>query len=92
VLLSWQILLTQNRPQELQATVPQFMIPFVPIIQKGETAFSMFRDLRRKYRWVLGNFTYESLDHLTQNLEKEILERAQRKRDEIIREDEEEGA
>ena len=32
----------RSAPLELQATVPDYMIPFVPILQDGETGFSMF--------------------------------------------------
>ena len=40
-------------PLELQATIPNYMIPFVPIIQEGEKPFAMFVDLWKKYReWV----------------------------------------
>ena len=34
---------------ELQATVPTFNIPFVPIIQKGQKPFSMFNDLQSSF-------------------------------------------
>jgi uncharacterized protein YjbI with pentapeptide repeats len=39
-------------PQELYATVPDFAIPFVPIIEKGRNSYAMFVDLL-KYDWVL---------------------------------------
>ena len=32
----------KSAPLELQAAVPNYMIPFVPILQDGEPAFSMF--------------------------------------------------
>jgi hypothetical protein len=32
----------RSAPLELQATVPEYMIPFVPIIEKGEEPFAMF--------------------------------------------------
>ena len=40
-------------PLELQAAVPNYMVPFVPILQKGEEPFAMFVDLQNKYDWVL---------------------------------------
>ena len=43
----------RSAPLELQATVPDYMIPFVPILQDGESAFSMFANLQTKYDWVL---------------------------------------
>ena len=39
------LLPTQDSESPLQATVPHYQIPFVPIIQEGEEPFSMFRDL-----------------------------------------------
>jgi len=39
-------------PQELTETVPHFMIPFVPIIEKGVRPYAMFPDLL-EYEWVL---------------------------------------
>ena len=36
-------------PLELQATMPDYMIPFVPIIHENEEPFAMFRDLKQKY-------------------------------------------
>jgi hypothetical protein len=43
----------KSAPLELQAAVPDYMIPFVPILQDGEVAFSMFSNLQTKYDWVL---------------------------------------
>jgi hypothetical protein len=37
----------KSSPLELQATVPDYQIPFVPIIQEGESPFAMMVDLRR---------------------------------------------
>ncbi|MGH9928939.1 MAG: pentapeptide repeat-containing protein, partial [Pyrinomonadaceae bacterium] len=39
-------------PLELQATIPDLMIPVLPIIQSGHEAFSMFSDLQRRYSWI----------------------------------------
>jgi hypothetical protein len=52
-------------PLELQATVPNYMIPFVPILQEGEEPFSMFQDLWQKHRdWVLNPLRYDSVERL----------------------------
>jgi hypothetical protein len=45
----------RSAPLELQATVPDYMVPFVPTLQEGEEPFSMFVDLQNKYDWVLSN-------------------------------------
>jgi len=75
-----------SAPLELQATVPDYQIPFVPIIHEGEEPFAMFRDLSGKYDWVLGPvITYSSLDKLTEGFEKGILDRALSKRVELAK-------
>jgi hypothetical protein len=43
----------RSAPLELQATVPDYMVPFAPILQQGKDPFSMFKDLQNKYDWVL---------------------------------------
>ena len=48
----------QSAPLELQAAVPDYMVPFVPILQKGENPFAMFVDLQNKYDWVLPVIAY----------------------------------
>jgi uncharacterized protein YjbI with pentapeptide repeats len=64
----------RSAPLELQATVPEYMIPFVPIIERGEEPFSMFRDLWNKHRdWVLDPIRYPSVDRLVEVLDTEII-------------------
>jgi hypothetical protein len=68
----------RSAPLELQATVPEYMIPFVPIIERGEEPFSMFRDLWIKHReWVLDPIRYPSVDRLIEVLDTEIIAPAQ---------------
>ncbi|WP_428663056.1 pentapeptide repeat-containing protein [Runella sp.] len=69
-------------PLELQATVPDYQIPFVPIIQSGEEAFSMFRDLK-KYDWVLDLLTYSTSDKLKAGFKEAIIDRAWAKHQEL---------
>lgn len=54
----------KSSPLELQATVPNYMIPFVPIIQEGEKPFSMFKDLANKYEWIMDTLVYDSVENL----------------------------
>jgi uncharacterized protein YjbI with pentapeptide repeats len=64
-------------PLELQATVPNYMVPFVPLLQEGELPFSMFADLWKKYRdWVLEPLTYESVDQLIRVFKKAVVDPA----------------
>jgi hypothetical protein len=64
----------KSSPLELQATMPDYMIPFVPIIQEGEEPFSMFRDLKLKYgEWVLDVLEYDSTQGLLAALEPAVV-------------------
>ena len=74
----------KSSPLELQATVPNYMIPFVPIIQKGEEPFSMFRDLIGKYNWVLNPLAYDTPSNLIKVLEKAVVKPALEKRKELF--------
>jgi hypothetical protein len=73
----------RSSPLELQATVPNYMVPFVPIIQRGETPFSMFQDLGSKFDWVLDPLVYDSADTLVRGLEKAVIEPALAKQAEL---------
>ncbi|PZV07648.1 MAG: pentapeptide repeat-containing protein [Leptolyngbya sp.] len=75
----------KSSPLELQATVPDYMIPFVPILQKGESPFSMFRDLKAKYDWVLDTLAYDSVENLIKCLDKAIIFPALQKGEELMK-------
>lgn len=67
----------RSSPLELQATMPDYMIPFVPIIHESEEPFLMFSDLVQKYGdWVLDVLTYNSVDGLIAVLEKAVVKPA----------------
>lgn len=64
----------RSSPLELQATMPDYMIPFVPIIQEDEEPFSMFQDLQGKYGdWVLDVLKYDSAANLIAVLERAVV-------------------
>lgn len=66
----------KSAPQELTAIVPDYQIPFVPILEEGEEPYSMFVDFK-KYDWVLKPIlTYRTIDVLLANFKTVILERA----------------
>jgi len=66
----------KSSPLELQATVPDYHIPFVSIIQHGEEPFSMFTDLPR-YPWVYEKvITYSSVERLLHGFKQKIIDRA----------------
>lgn len=73
----------KSAPLELQATVPDYQIPFVPLIQKGEAPFSMFTDLVNKYDWVLEPVEYSSLDQLKSGFKAAVIDRAWKKLQEL---------
>ena len=68
----------KSSPLELQATVPDYQIPFVPIIQEGEQPFAMMVDLHKKYKWVLEPRSYDNIDTLMKALKPGIIEPAMR--------------
>jgi hypothetical protein len=75
----------KSTPLELQATVPEIMIPFLPIIEEGQEPFAMLTDLWIKHRdWVFQPLHYSSLDALVGALDKEIIEPAETRFDELI--------
>ncbi len=74
----------KSSPLELQATVPNYMIPFVPIIQEDEQPFSMFQDLKGKYGWVLDILVYDTLSNLIKGFERAVVTPAIEMRDELL--------
>jgi len=75
----------RSAPLELQATVPDYMVPFAPILQQGEEPFSMFVDLQNKYDWVLQPVVgYPSVDRLIEVLEDKIVRPAEAKFNELL--------
>jgi len=66
----------KSSPLELQATVPDYQIPFVPIIQEGERPFAMMVDLQKKYPWVLPTKSYDSIETLMKALKPGIIDPA----------------
>jgi hypothetical protein len=61
------------------------MIPFVPILERGEEPFAMFRDLWIKHReWVLDPILYPSVDRLIEVLDAQIVKPAQARFAELL--------
>jgi Pentapeptide repeats (8 copies) len=75
----------KSAPLEIQATVPDYMIPFVPIIQKSEDPFSMFADIWIKYKqWVLDPLEYASIGDLISVLDEAIIQPAEQRHAELV--------
>jgi hypothetical protein len=68
----------KSAPLELQATVPEIMVPFKPIIEEGESPFAMLEDLWIKHReWVFEPLYYSSPDALVGALDTKIIRPAE---------------
>jgi hypothetical protein len=68
----------RSAPLELQATVPELMVPFRPIIEEGEKPFAMLEDLWIQYRdWVFEPLYYSSLEALVAALDEKIIKPAE---------------
>jgi hypothetical protein len=62
------------------------MIPFVPILEKGETPFAMLKDLWIKHReWVLEPIRYSSVDRLIEVMETEIIRPAETRSTQLLK-------
>jgi len=70
-------------PLELHATVPNLMLPFVPILQEGEAPLSMFRDLQNKYDWVLPTLEYGTAESLIEVLDQAVIQPALKVREHL---------
>lgn len=70
----------RSTPLELQATVPEVMIPFVCVLEGNEEPFAMFRDLWLKHRtWVLEPIRYPSVERLLDCFDAEIIQPVERR-------------
>jgi hypothetical protein len=68
----------RSAPLELQATVPECMVPFKPIIEEGEKPFAMLEDLWVQYRdWVFEPLYYSSPEALVAALDEKIIKPAE---------------
>ena len=67
----------RSSPLELQVTMPDYMIPFVPIIHESDEPFAMYQDLHKKYSsWVLDVLKYDSVENLMMVFEEAIIKPA----------------
>jgi uncharacterized protein YjbI with pentapeptide repeats len=73
----------KSSPLELQAVVPDYMVPLIPILHEEEEPFSMFQDLQNKYGgdegWVLDVLQYGDVDKLISVLEEAVVQPAQQR-------------
>ena len=67
-------------PLELNAILPNYAVPMVPLIEAGEQPYAMFQDLR-KYPWVLPPISYASADQLDKHFDDAVIRPAIRERE-----------
>ena len=65
-------------PLELQSTIPDLMVPVLPIIESGHDVFAMFSDLQRRYFWVQPTARYKDAAQLVRYVDEAIIARAER--------------
>lgn len=75
----------KSTPLEMEATVKQFKIPYLPIIDTSadKYPFAMMADLQKNYHWVLETLEYDSKERLLDNLKVLIIDRAIAKHNEL---------
>jgi uncharacterized protein YjbI with pentapeptide repeats len=75
----------RSTPLELQATVPDYVVPFVAILEQGQDPFAMFVDIQNKYDWVVEPIIeYSSVDRLIEAFEDKIVRPAEAKFNELL--------
>jgi hypothetical protein len=96
-----------SAPHEMATIAPQCIRPIKPIISNelilkdGKEVekwreYAMFRDLRKRYHWILDTFRYQDIPHLIDSLQDDIIKPVEEKinhwepEKEKIREQEEE--
>jgi uncharacterized protein YjbI with pentapeptide repeats len=77
----------KSTPLELEATVKQFKVPYIPIIDTSvdPRPFAMLVDSQKSFHWVLPTVGYPSKDVLLddENLKTYVIDRANAKREEL---------
>ncbi len=71
-------------PLELQAIVPDYAFPFVPILHEDDEPFSMLEDLQRKHDWILPELKYDTPENLISYFRSAVVDRALQKHDELL--------
>jgi hypothetical protein len=73
----------KSAPLELQAIIPDYQIPVVPIIQDSELPFSMINDLKTQHSGLLDPLTYDTEETLIKVLKSAIIDPAIEKHNEL---------
>jgi uncharacterized protein YjbI with pentapeptide repeats len=72
-----------SAPHEVAIVIPHTVVPVQPLILDGEREYSMFRDLRQRYHWVLPTHAYTDQAHLLATLKEQVIAPAEQKAQEL---------
>jgi Uncharacterized low-complexity proteins len=72
-----------SAPHEVATVIPQTIVPVQPLMLDGQREYSMFRDLRQRYHWVLPTYTYTDQAHLLATLKEHVIVPAEQKAQEL---------
>lgn len=72
-----------SAPHEVATIIPQTIVPVQPVILAGEREYSMFRDLRQRYHWVLPTYSYTDQTHFLAMLQERVVAPAEQKAHEL---------
>lgn len=74
-----------SAPHEVATVIPQTVVPVQPVILNGKREYSMFRDLRQRYHWVLPTYFYTDQAHLLATLQEHVIAPAEQKAQELAK-------
>jgi uncharacterized protein YjbI with pentapeptide repeats len=72
-------------PQEVAIVIPQTVVPVQPLILASEREYSLFRDLRERFHWVLPTHSYTDQAHLLATLKEHVIAPAEQKAQELAK-------
>jgi len=72
-------------PQELYAIAPTLAVPIQPLLETSRSEYSMFSDLSHTSHWILPIYRYADLDTLLASFQEQILDPAEQKAQELIK-------
>jgi hypothetical protein len=70
---------SSSLPHELASIVPTTSVALQTIILKGQHEYAMFTDLKKRYRWVLSPYRYDTQETLLANLDAKVISPAEAK-------------
>lgn len=71
-------------PHELAMVIPITVVPVQAIILEGRSPYSMFVDLKARYKWVLEPYQYKSKESLIAQLTERVIAPAEAKAKELM--------